>query len=451
MKYTLLPLYTFLFISLFAKAQTPTNKLEDTGNVGIGTTTPNEKLEVFDSIDGSVYIGVNNLISGTNSASGIKFGFGSTPYDKGTFMYHKALDNTFYFSNTGDPNSRFSFITRNSTGNSIDALNIDSNGHIGIGTTIPTEKLDVNGNIKVQNGGEVIANGTSILTLGNTNGGLISIGGDPGTSILTGKNNHLNLRTSRDQDNIFFSTGALNANRMIIKGDSGNIGIGTSSPTHKLHVNIVDNVTQFKTYNYGSEITVNASGGWARGYRLRNENDNSTIVFGGHNGAAFIATGFDPNTDATGYQNKKLIINSNGDIGIGTETPDAKLAVKGNIHAEEVKVDLSVPGPDYVFEENYHLKPLATLKQYIQQHKHLPNIPSAKDMEANGIDLGIMNMKLLEKIEELTLYTIEQEKEIKTSKNETSLLKEKLKTQEQINQNLEARLSKLEKLVSSFQ
>ena len=100
-------------------------------------------------------------------------------------------------------------------------------------------------------------------------------------------------------------------------------------------------------------------------------------------------------------------------VGIGTSNPDAKLAVKGKIHAEEVKVDLSVPGPDYVFKEGYGLKSLVEVQTYIKEHRHWPNIPSAKEMEANGIQLGEMNMKLLEKIEELTIYTLEQEEKLK--------------------------------------
>ncbi|MEC7262605.1 MAG: hypothetical protein VXW38_02625, partial [Bacteroidota bacterium] len=99
-----------------------------------------------------------------------------------------------------------------------------------------------------------------------------------------------------------------------------------------------------------------------------------------------------------------------GNLGVGTVSPDSKLAVKGKIHAEEVKVDLSVPGPDYVFKEGYDLKSLEEVQNYIKEHGHLPNIPSAKEMEENGIQLGEMNMKLLEKIEELTLYLIEKEK-----------------------------------------
>ncbi|WP_062057786.1 shufflon system plasmid conjugative transfer pilus tip adhesin PilV [Sediminicola sp. YIK13] len=117
---------------------------------------------------------------------------------------------------------------------------------------------------------------------------------------------------------------------------------------------------------------------------------------------------------------------TNGYIGIGTNIPDSKLTVKGNIHAEEVKVDLSVPGPDYVFKEGYDLMSLSEIQNYIKSNGHLPNIPSAKEMEANGIELGVMNMKLLEKIEELTLYILDAEKNDNEQKAMIDKLEERL-------------------------
>lgn len=115
-----------------------------------------------------------------------------------------------------------------------------------------------------------------------------------------------------------------------------------------------------------------------------------------------------------------------GNVGIGTTTipTDYKFAVNGKIISEEVKVQLQSQWPDYVFKTDYNLKSLQEIQSYIQEHGHLPNIPSAKEVEANGIELGEMNRLLLEKIEELTLYTLEQNMK---------------------NQKLENRISKLER------
>ena len=125
----------------------------------------------------------------------------------------------------------------------------------------------------------------------------------------------------------------------------------------------------------------------------------------------------------------------NGKIGIGTKTPDELLTVKGKIHTQEVLVDLNgAVAPDYVFEAyldgtstlkpEYTLPTLNDIAQYIEENHHLPGVPSAEQMNAEGISLKKMNLLLLEKIEELTIYTIEQQKEIETLKEILSELKE---------------------------
>ena len=100
-----------------------------------------------------------------------------------------------------------------------------------------------------------------------------------------------------------------------------------------------------------------------------------------------------------------------GDIGIGTTTLDGyQLAVKGKIRAEEIKVDTG--WADYVFEEGYDLPTLEEVEQHIKEKGHLINIPSAKEVAENGVQLGEINKLLLEKIEELTLYILIQDKQI---------------------------------------
>jgi hypothetical protein len=101
-----------------------------------------------------------------------------------------------------------------------------------------------------------------------------------------------------------------------------------------------------------------------------------------------------------------------GNLGIGTSNPDAKLTVNGRIHANEVVIDTSIPGPDYVFKDDYLLMTLSEVESYIKKYQHLPAIPSAKEMLEKGINVNEMQMKLLQKTEELTLHLIQKEKQI---------------------------------------
>lgn len=105
-----------------------------------------------------------------------------------------------------------------------------------------------------------------------------------------------------------------------------------------------------------------------------------------------------------------LYAKADGNIGIGTFTPQSKLAVNGTITASKVKVT-ATGWPDFVFKENYPLRTLEEVESFIKTNQHLPDIPSEKEVIANGNDLGEMDKKLLQKIEELTLYLIDLKKE----------------------------------------
>ncbi|WP_347922491.1 hypothetical protein [Pontimicrobium sp. SW4] len=305
-------------------------------------------------------------------------------------------------------------------------------GNLGIGITSPTAKLEINDDAATGNG-LVIAGGGSGGTLAEfkrdigATGSSLKIHASSNDPTLTFTNNTTNIFSiGVDGGSYKISDNAtLGTNDRFVVNSNGNIGIGVETASSILDV---------KTINYGS----NQEGGINLSSYYNNINRWTTQVglkstSGGS--PRFAITTKQRDASNVEYANTEAIsipLNS-GNVGIGTTTPDSKLTVKGNIHAEEVKVDLSVPGPDYVFNADYDLTSLETLQNYITKNKHLPNIPSAKEMEANGIELGVMNMKLLEKIEELTLYTLEQE--------------EKLKNQMQINSSLNKRLIRLEQLL----
>jgi len=116
----------------------------------------------------------------------------------------------------------------------------------------------------------------------------------------------------------------------------------------------------------------------------------------------------------------------NGNVGIGTTIPDQKLTVKGKIHAEEVIVDLNVPVADYVFKPTYKLMPLPEVEQFVKTNSHLPEIPSATEITKNGLSMGEMQNKLLQKVEELTLYAIQQDKSKKELERKYNALLEKV-------------------------
>lgn len=105
-----------------------------------------------------------------------------------------------------------------------------------------------------------------------------------------------------------------------------------------------------------------------------------------------------------------FMLTYSGKIGVGTNSPKSKLDVAGTITAAEIKVQAQTA--DFVFEDDYQLKDLSEVEEFISTNKHLPDVPSAKQMEEDGVGLAEMNKLLLQKVEELTLYVIQQQKEI---------------------------------------
>jgi hypothetical protein len=244
-----------------------------------------------------------------------------------------------------------------------------ANGNLGVGSSTPSAKLHVaSDNSSIQQRFQRTGSGGGITDLGTD---------DQGFNVFVGGYSAPSLR--------------------VLFGANGNLGIGSSTPPlAKLHV-VSDNTSiQQRFQRTGSGTGITDIGTDDQGFK---------IFVGGYNAPSL-----------------KVLYGSNGKVGIGTFSPDAELTVNGSIHTKEVRVDVSIPAPDYVFEPNYDLPTLAETETYIKENKHLPEVPSAKQMTEEGLNLKEMNLLLLKKVEELTLHLIQENKEINELKTENKKL-----------------------------
>ncbi len=340
-----------------------------TKKVGIGTSSPLTKFHVRD---------------------------GDFRLDKGGTQYFDfKVDASGYLS-----------IVRNGT---TTAMTIgSSSGNVGIGTTTPSAKLHVkDGDFRMQNGTAffdikldasgklnfVPNNGTTTAMVIDDENGNVGIGTTPSSSAKL----HLKDGDFRMQNGTSYfdlkvdAGGSLNfvpnggtTTVMYIDDENGNVGIGTTTPSAKLHVRNGE-------------------------FRLDQDGQNFDFKVDASGNLNFVSN---PNTTAM----VAMVINDDdGKVTIGsTTTPGSyKLYVEDGILTEKVKVAVKTTADwsDHVFAEDYPLSPLACVEEFILENKHLPGVPSAEQMVGDGLDVASMDAKLLEKIEELTLYLIELKKE----------------------------------------
>jgi len=259
------------------------------------------------------------------------------------------------------------------------------NGNVGIGTaTTPTEKLEVIGKVK-----------STLLQVT--------------TGFGSGK-----LLQSDASGNAVWTDPAWKINGTIVSSLSGTVGIGTDTPMERfsldapwarpINFHLGGSQAIFSNAYYDGTGILRVKDGTAYGIVFSNVNLSINTAVNGLAGSTIT-------------WNKAFTISPDGNIGIGTEnTYGYKLAVAGSIIAQELKIVLSVPASDFVFEKDYSLMPLTEVEQFILDNKHLPEVPSAADFKADGYSVGQMDDLLLRKIEELTLYIISQQKEIEQLK-----------------------------------
>lgn len=248
--------------------------------------------------------------------------------------------------------------------------------------------------------------------------------------------------------------GSLNSSQFVMN-TNGNIGIGTTTPKAILDVGkfIPDGAigTIFGRLPEGNNSADGTFLG-VKGHQTQGSinniksfslihnfygNTNSSINFyrGGSVTGGFLT--FNTSSDI-----ERVRILGNGNVGIGTTTTGShKLAVEGSIGAREIKIEAN-GWSDFVFYKDYKLPSLTEVEKHIKEKGHLKDIPSAKEVEKNGIFLGEMDSKLLQKIEELTLYTIEQENKIKLQEGENKKLSKKIESLSERLARIEEKLKK---------
>lgn len=369
------------------------------GNVGIGTNTASRKLTVFSETNGAIA----EFKSKENSGNQGLFISVSTESPYVTTLSSSGMNVGSIAFNTG--------IT--------ERMRINANGNVGIGTTEPAATLDVEGEIRA---GAVNGVGTDYYAYMKANY-------SANNCFELGVGTHKLITTKDD----YFFGGTLqfwtaDTERVTINS-VGNVGIGTTSPKENLHL---EGNLLIDAFGKGNE-----SGIFFRENFSSSNKYNLSILAFDHNGASpdgLSINGQDGVSFCTGSntRNERMRIDIDGNVGIGTsETGTHKLAVDGTIGAREIVVEAGT-WSDFVFNTDYKLKDLEEVEIFIEENKHLPDIPSEKEVVENGIQVGEMNAKLLQKIEELTLYMIDINKRVKLLEEENKALKKEnsiLKTQ----------------------
>jgi hypothetical protein len=378
------------------------------GNVGIGTTSASTKLEVAGDTK------VSSSTASTSSATGALVvtggaGIGGNENVGGTLTVGTGASAT-----------------------TISPSGITTGGSVTAATVTSTANTTVGGALNVTQ--NAIFNSTASFSGTATFGGNLRATG----AGLTMSSGTLTLASASD---IILSTPSGSERMRITSG--GNVGIGTIAPDANL--TIANNQSGGATPRTLMTLVGpnNGSTGWETRFVKSDETDGIPLYINtGHDGTFNNEVKFG-NANSNGPHpslqtfNNTFLATDGGQVRIATTTVDAnnavKLAVNGAIHAKEVIVDTTVAAADIkvrpqawadsVFDKDYRNTPLSEVEQSIKDEHHLPGVPSAQEVAAKGVSVGEMQTVLLQKIEELTLHMIAQEKRIAALENENASLR----------------------------
>jgi len=388
------------------------------GKMGVGGATSTDMFSVagpdgvtqqisYRSNDTNWLGRIGQAVSGGSIGTLISSG-GAWAVSGNTFSATKDWNGSFptsalYIGNqfNGAATTSFRFLRKSAGSNTTDGtvtevMTIDDGGNVGIGVPSPTATLDVAGSAHIS--------GTI------TTGGSLTASGPVTTS----------------------NTMTMNGGAIVNSGlqiASGNVEIGTSStPQGSLQVGSSGIVSTGSALGTSSSTSFYLGNNfkYASGWKFLNGSlDANQMVFNGAAGTTWdfnVANGTGKSANDPIVWTTAMSITPSGAIGIGTTTPDKPFTVKGSIHATAVYVDTTVAAnairvlpkawADDVFDADHRLAPLSEVEGQIKADKHLPGVPSAKEVSENGVDVGQMQTVLLSKVEELTLHLIEQEKQM---------------------------------------
>ena len=339
-----------------------------------------------------------------------------------------------HFIGTTD-NMHLAFRTDN-----VEHVRITASGDVGIGIDVPLAKLhvvgdaiidgllnlsgdlDVGGNLSVA--GNTLLAGTLGVTGATSLSSDLSVGGNTsmaGTLAVTGASSFSSASLSSDlsvggNTTMAGTLAVTGATSLSSASLSGNLAVAgnTSTSTFKMKTGAVSG------YILRSDASGNASWvplvmSWSAGTNTLSINPGNSVNLSSLDNGWVYGTG------------TNLYYTGNVAIGANTYASGYALSVDGKVACEEVLVDMSGNWPDYVFATDYELMPLSDLRTYIAANSHLPGVPSAVNVQENGIELGEMQRTMMEKIEELTLYILQQQETIDALKAEVDELKSSMK------------------------
>ncbi|MBS1659601.1 MAG: hypothetical protein JST68_00980 [Bacteroidetes bacterium] len=437
------PVITFLFLlgfSLSASSQqwtTSGNNIynNNTGNVGVGTITPAYPLDVNGTIraqSGTLLLMTGNAgLTGTclathlfntcGSSGYLTFGFNTTT-GAGTSTPDPLViqqSNLSVGINTNNPQAKLhikgagatsstsSFLVLNSAGTEM--FRVVDNGNIGVGTSSPRTNVEVTGYLSATTGLSI--GGTSFTSNAPVNGftlknesnfGTFNMGSGMGFGYKFKTNTIDRLvigdaNTKLLNSNMLINTQTDNGNKLQVNGNLWTTGfiLTTGAAAGKVLTSDASGNATWQTASGTSGWALTGNSTVDPSTTFVGTTDNSSVAFRTSNSERMRIDG------ATG----NILIGKTSQVNTGYQ-----LDINGNIRAARVVVNTS--GADFVFDSAYRITPLSDVEKFILAHHHLPQIAPASEMQTQGADLGDLQTQLLAKVEELTLYVIDQDKRL---------------------------------------